>query len=287
MLKSKIFQFLLLSRPFGWLKNFFIFAPLFFSKNFFNGEKFFSVCLAFIAFCISASAVYVLNDVFDKTQDSKNHTKKHRPVASGKISIKQALLFSFCLVLIDIIFIFLFIPQIFWAIFIYFFLNIIYSSYLKRVAVIDILFVVVFYFIRIMVGAIAANVPLSHWLLLCIISLSLFLIVGKRFSEFYYEDRRAVLEKYSSEFLSALLIISATLAIVFYSTYSVFILDSDLAILSIFLVLLGIIRYIFIVFTTHQAEYPEKVLMADKVIFFSSFAWGLIMCLIFYLNFKI
>jgi decaprenyl-phosphate phosphoribosyltransferase len=156
--------------------------------------------------------------------------------------------------------------------------------YLKHIAVLDILLVSSFYFIRIMVGGIAAQVPISHWLLLCIIFVSLFLIVGKRLAEFRQNEKRIVLLQYTPEFLNAMLIISATLIIISYSLYSVLVWNSDIAIFSIFLVLLGIIRYLLLIFTTDRAEYPEKVIITDKIIFMSGILWVFIMYLIIYLN---
>jgi 4-hydroxybenzoate polyprenyltransferase len=277
-------QLLKLLRPYSWIKNLFIFVPLFFAKDLFIYTKLTTVILAFIVFCITASSVYILNDFFDREQDRKHDTKKNRPLASGTVSVKSAITLLSCLLIIDAYLVYFFIPQIFWFIGLYFLLNILYSKYLKRIAVLDILVVSSFYFIRIMVGGIAAGVPISHWLLVCIIFISLFLIVGKRLAEFSQDDKRIVLLEYTPEFLNAMLVISATLTIISYSLYSVFVLDSGLAIFSIFLVLLGIIRYLFLVFTTHKAEYPEKVIVTDKIIFVSSIVWVFTMYFIIYLH---
>jgi 4-hydroxybenzoate polyprenyltransferase len=278
---SQLFKLL---RPYSWIKNLFIFVPLFFAKDFFIYTKLTTVTLAFVVFCITASSVYILNDIFDIEQDKKHNTKKNRPLASGTVSVKSAIIALSCLLIIDILLIYFFIPQIFWFIGLYFILNILYSKYLKHIAVLDILVVSSFYFIRIMVGGIAAGVPISHWLLICIIFISLFLIVGKRLAEFSQDDKRIVLLNYTPEFLNAILVISATLTIISYSLYSVFVLDSGLAIFSIFLVLLGIIRYLFLVFTTHKTEYPEKVIITDKIIFVSSIVWVVVMYFIIYLH---
>ncbi len=284
MFISKTSQLFALLRPYSWIKNFFVFVPLFFAKDFFNYSKLSTVTLAFIVFCITASSVYILNDIFDKEQDAKHNIKKNRPIASGKVTIKSGLVLFFCLLVLDACLIYFFVPQIVWLMGLYFVLNIFYSAYLKHIAVLDILVVSSFYFIRIMVGGISANVFVSHWLLLCIIFISLFLIVAKRLAELNQNDKRAVLEKYTPEFLNAILVVSATLTIVSYSLYCILVLNSNLAIISIFLVLLGIIRYLFIVFTTNRAEYPEKEVINDKVIFFSSLAWIVVMFFIFYLH---
>jgi 4-hydroxybenzoate polyprenyltransferase len=281
---SKIFQLVTLLRPYSWTKNLFIFAPLFFAKEFFNYSKLTTVTSSFIVFCITASLVYILNDILDREQDKKHKIKSSRPIASGKVSIKSAIVLFFTLSVVDIYLIFFLTPKIAWLLGGYFILNILYSIYLKHIAVLDILIVSSFYFIRVMVGGVAANVFVSHWLLLCIVFISLFLIVGKRLAELDQDNKRIVLGKYSPEFLNTILVVFATLTITSYSLYSVLVLDSNLAIFSIFPVLLGIIRYLFIVFTSQRAEYPEKEIFTDKTIFFSGIAWVIVMYFIFYLH---
>jgi len=277
-------QFFKLIRPYSWIKNFFIFVPLFFAKDFFDHGKLSSVILAFIVFCVSASCVYIFNDILDKEQDSKHSKKKHRPLASGAISVKAASILLGCLVIIDGCLLYFFIPQIAWIISLYMILNIAYSTHLKHIAILDILLVSSFYFLRVLVGGVAAGVVISHWLVLCIIFISLFLIVGKRLAEYNQENRRAVLEIYTPEFLNILLGISATLTIISYSLYGVLVVNSNLAILSIFFVLLGIMRYIFLVLTTQKTEYPEQAILTDGIILMSSILWICTIYSIFYLH---
>ena len=277
-------QLLKLLRPYSWIKNLFIFVPLFFAKDFFIYAKFSTVAVAFVVFCVTASSVYIINDIFDIEQDRKHDSKKNRPLASGKVSVSSALIILGCLIIGNLFLIYFFIPQIFLLIGLYFISNILYSKYLKHLAVLDILLISSFYFIRIMIGGVAAQVPISHWLLLCMIFISLFLIVAKRLAEFRQENKRIVLQEYTPEFLNAMLVISATLIIISYSLYSVLVLDSNLAIFSIFLVLLGIIRYLFLVFTTNKAEYPDKIVIKDKIIFLSVIVWIFTMYFVIYLN---
>ena len=284
MYHFKMSQLLKLLRPYSWIKNLFIFVPLFFAKDFFIYAKFSTVAVAFVVFCVTASSVYIINDIFDIEQDRKHDSKKNRPLASGKVSVSSALIILGCLIIGNLFLIYFFIPQIFLLIGLYFISNILYSKYLKHLAVLDILLISSFYFIRIMIGGVAAQVPISHWLLLCMIFISLFLIVAKRLAEFRQENKRIVLQEYTPEFLNAMLVISATLIIISYSLYSVLVLDSNLAIFSIFLVLLGIIRYLFLVFTTNKAEYPDKIVIKDKIIFLSVIVWIFTMYFVIYLN---
>ncbi|MDR3519959.1 MAG: UbiA prenyltransferase family protein [Candidatus Pacebacteria bacterium] len=278
------FKLITLSRPYSWIKNLFIFIPLFFAKDLFVDHKFIKVTLAFVVFCITASSVYIINDIFDKEQDQKHDLKKDRPLASGAVSTTTAILTFVGLLIIDIVIIYFFIPQIAWLVGLYFILNILYSGYLKHIPVLDLLMVSSFYFIRIMVGGIAADVLISHWLLICIIFISLFLIVGKRLAEFNRDEKRTVLLQYSRNFLNKTLIVLAFLVVIFYTLYSLFVLKSNFEIFSIFLVAMGIMRYLFLAFTTHRAEYPEKILITDKILFSIIFVWILVIYFIIYLH---
>ncbi len=271
-----------LLRPYNWIKNLFLFVPLFFAKEFFNTEKIVPTTWAFIAFCLTASAVYIINDIADKDQDSKHSLKKYRPIASGKISSVTAWIAATVLMIAVAAIVYVKIPEIFLLLLTYFVLNILYSLWLKHEAVVDILLVATFYSLRIMIGGVAADVPVSHWLILCTIFISLFLIVGKRMAEYGQENKRRVLAAYTPTFLQALLIISATLSIISYSLYAVLVLDTNLAAFSVFFVLLGVMRYTSLILTSQKAEYPEKALVGDGVIVVSGLLWLGMMYFIFY-----
>ena len=281
---KKLFNLFTLLRPYSWIKNFFIFIPLFFAREFFVDDKLFKTILAFVIFCLAASSVYILNDILDREQDKKHDTKKHRPLASGLVSLKSAIIMLIGLFIADILLIHLFLPQIFWLVISYFILNVLYSVYLKHVPILDILLISSFYFIRIMIGSVVGDVFISNWLLICIILISLFLIVGKRLAEFGQNEKRTVLLQYSKGYLVKTLIALSVLLAVFYSLYCVLVLKSNLGIFSIILVLLGLLRYLFLVFTTHKTEYPERLLITDKIIFSASLVWIVVIYFIIYVR---
>ncbi len=271
-----------LLRPYSWIKNLFIFVPLFFAKDIFNVAKVDATIIAFVVFCLTASCVYIINDLVDIEQDQKHSQKKNRPVASGKVSRKQALTLLCCLAVAVLLLITFFIPQIWGVMLIYIALTFLYTFYFKHVAVVDILLIASFYLIRIVIGGIAASIYISEWLLLCTIFMSLFLIVGKRLSEFQQEHKRAVLEHYTPEFLKGLLILASTLAVISYSLYTVLVLSSPFAVFSVFFVLLGVIRYTLLIFTSNKSEYPEKLVVSDPILLLSGILWICFMYLIFY-----
>ncbi len=266
----------------SWVKNIFIFAPIFFGGFVFDVGLLAQTCLAFVLFCFLSSSVYIINDIFDLEQDRKHESKKGRPLASGRISVPVAV--AICAPLIVLVFVIgsIFIPEILWIIAIYFLLNILYSKSLKHIPIVDILCISLFFLIRIVVGGISASVHISYWLMVCTVFLALFLIVGKRLVEFTQEERRPVLKIYSIDFLKNLLMLTSVLVIATYSVYALVVLDSAWAIASIFFVLLGILRYLYLIYTSKKVEYPERVLLQDVTVFSSVALWMLTMFYIFY-----
>ncbi len=273
-----------LLRPYNWIKNFFVFVPLFFSRSFYSHDKLIDVVWSFIAFSLTASCVYVINDLVDREQDRKHPIKQKRPLASGVISPAMALLLLAFVCVVCVLVTIYFIPSIWPYLVLYFILNLSYSLWLKKVAAVDILLIASFYLIRVLVGGVAASVPISHWLILCTIFISLFLICGKRKAEYSQDYRRQVLESYHPQVLDGLLVLSATLAVICYSLYTVLVLNSDLAVYSVFFVLLAVFRYLLIIHKTDKSEYPEFAIIADPIVVFSGFSWLILMYYIFYIN---
>jgi decaprenyl-phosphate phosphoribosyltransferase len=274
-----------LLRPHQWIKNVFIFIPLIFAGHLFDPEKFETTLLAAIIFSLVASSMYVLNDILDQKQDSLHPIKKNRPIASGKISTTNASLLLTALIIISTVLIFKLIPSILIPILIYIILNISYSFFLKHIAIVDILLISSFYLIRIITGGQATETFISSWLILSVIFLTLFIIIGKRLAEKRHDNPRKVLKSYSSKLLEQLLTVSGSLTIVTYGIYSILGTTSQLAVYSIFLVLLGLFRYFQLIYTNHtDTENPELLLFKDPIILLSVLGWLGFMGYIFYLT---
>jgi len=277
-------DYLRLLRPSSLIKNVFVFVPLFFAGDMFDWQRTIPAAWAAAAFCLVASAVYVLNDLIDQEEDRRHPIKQLRPLAAGKVSVPAALLLPMACLAASALLVRSFVPAVLWPLVTYFALNLSYSFLLKRVAIADILLVSGFYLIRVMAGGMAAQVPVSPWLLLCTIFISLFLVVGKRRAEFGQEERRHVLRFYTGTFLDALMIISVSLTLISYSLYTVLVLGTDLAVCSIFLVLLAMLRYLLLVYTTDHAECPEKAVWVDPVALVATSAWLVVMYVVFYVK---
>ena len=231
---EKMKNYLKLIRVKHWFKNILVFLPLFFSMNLFNRDYLLLTTLAFFIFCITSSIVYVINDISDVEKDRKHEIKKHRPLASGAISIKNAHLLIIFLLMVNIALIVLqsiiyksvnnnigiigiLIPIV------YLILNILYSKWLKNVPIIDVVILVSGFLLRVVYGGVIINVEISKWLYLMVIFGAFYLGFGKRRNEIIKngDSSRKVLKYYNKEFLDKNLYVALGLAIVSYSLWTV------------------------------------------------------------------
>ncbi|HVZ76238.1 MAG TPA: UbiA family prenyltransferase [Candidatus Paceibacterota bacterium] len=271
-----------LMRPTQWVKNVLVFAPLFFAREFFNPSILSATTAAFVAFCFIASAGYIVNDVLDVAADRLHPHKKYRPLAMGSVTVGMALALSAALALAALGFLFIYAPGAILISIIYGISSVAYSTYFKRVPVIEMLGFIWFYFARVLAGSMAGNVPLSAWIVLAIIFLALFLVAAKRYAEKTLGRSRSVLAAYPERFLEGLLFLSAGLVVVFYGVYSVLGVASPIAVYSAIPVLAAILRYLQLAFTGQAAEYPEQLLLRDRGLQIAGIAWFLIMLAVFY-----
>lgn len=221
-MKCGIKDYIKLIRPKHYLKNILIFLPLIFSGHFFNIELLKISLFGFFSFCMAASTIYIVNDIKDREKDKMHDIKKNRPIASGKISVKKAVVLSIITFIIAIFFQFL-TQKIFGFIFVvlYVIMNIAYSFKLKDIPLIDISIIVIGFLIRVLYGAYLINVEVSNWLLLTVISISFYLALGKRRNEIKKNgsNSRKVLKYYTVDFLDKNMYLSLTLALTFYSLW--------------------------------------------------------------------
>lgn len=221
-MKCGIKDYIKLIRPKHYLKNILIFLPLIFSGHFFNIELLKISLFGFFSFCMAASTIYIVNDIKDREKDKMHDIKKNRPIASGKISVKKAVVLSIITFIIAMFFQFL-TQKIFGFIFVvlYVIMNIAYSFKLKDIPLIDISIIVIGFLIRVLYGAYLINVEVSNWLLLTVISISFYLALGKRRNEIKKNgsNSRKVLKYYTVDFLDKNMYLSLTLALSFYSLW--------------------------------------------------------------------
>ncbi len=177
-----LLKYLKAMRVYQWLKNLLIFVPLLVAQKFDNSLAIFQTILAFSAFSLCASSVYILNDLFDLPDDRLHPNKRNRPIASGRLPIKHAL-FMIPLLLLGAASIALILPwQLGVVLLIYYFLTLIYSLYLKSVALLDVQILATFYTLRLIAGAAVLEVTPSFWLLAFSMSMFLSLAIAKRYT---------------------------------------------------------------------------------------------------------
>ncbi|KPJ70853.1 MAG: hypothetical protein AMK72_07095 [Planctomycetes bacterium SM23_25] len=216
-----------LARPSHWLKNVFVFAALVFAKRVSDPSAWAAALKAFAAFCLASSAVYAFNDVLDRKEDAAHPVKRRRPVASGDIGVAAALAWSAVLALAAVGLSVLVRQPFSGLLAAYLVLMVAYTVVLKRVAILDVLVIASGFVIRALAGGEAVGVDVSHWLLLCTLTLSLFLGFAKRESERVALGEAAANTRplrwqvYTQRSLEHMMTVSAALTVVTYMLYTV------------------------------------------------------------------
>lgn len=228
-LKDRLPPWLRLLRPHQWVKNSFVLVGLLFGHAWNQPHLVLKAVAATAAFCLLSSAVYVFNDLMDREQDRLHPEKRHRPLASGTISVPFALaLMVLCLVFaMDLVFRVIGYAQ--WVFLSYLCVNIAYTIWLKQVVILDIFLISAGFMLRLLAGTLAIGIPPSQWLLLCGMMLTLFLGFAKRRAELnaLHTDEgaagahRRVLAQYSPHMLDQLITVAAACTVISYSLYTV------------------------------------------------------------------
>lgn len=254
-----------------WVKNAFVLAPLLFSLKFLNIEANIQALIAFFAFSFTASIVYVVNDILDRKKDTLHPVKKKRPIASGAISIQMGGVIVAALVALDFVCL-LHLPfKATLSIMIYVLINIFYSFKLKHVVLVDVFIIAIGFILRVYTGAYAINVPVSSYIFMTTLFLSLFLGFTKRKMELAHSGTttRSVLENYSDNMVSQYIIISVALTIMCYALYTLepSTIDrfaTNRLIYSVIFVIYGMFRYLYILDKYENVEDPTENVLKDK-----------------------
>jgi 4-hydroxybenzoate polyprenyltransferase len=286
-------QILVLLRPKQWLKNAFVFAVLVFSQNLFDARMFLQTLLGAIAFCLVSSCVYIINDIVDRDKDRLHPKKCKRPIASGSIGIRQAviLLGLLCLLAFGGGYFVLNI-KFNLVILTYFVLNLAYSLALKNIPILDTMCIAFGFVLRALSGSFLIDVDISPWLVLCTLFLSLFLAIHKRKSEIQSakkkenlnEAARKVFTSYNAEMLRDMSSVMDSATIMAYSLYCINTDEPIAMLITVPFVVFGIFRYQLISYNlVDMTETPEVVLLKDKPLLVDIFMWGVLCIGILYL----
>jgi 4-hydroxybenzoate polyprenyltransferase len=224
---SSLYSLVRLARPSHWIKNTFVLAALVFARRMTDPDAWTAALEAFAVFCLASSAVYALNDVRDRQEDARHPAKRNRPVASGAVRPATALAMGLALAAAALALSLVVRPPFTWTVVAYLVLMLAYVLGLKRVAVLDVLILALGFVLRALAGAVAIHVEVSPWLVLCTLTLSLFLGFAKRESERVAlgagaSDTRPIEWRvYDEKSLEHMMTVTASLAIVTYMLYTV------------------------------------------------------------------
>lgn len=272
-------------RPKHWIKNLFVFMPLIFGQKLFSFPENAQVSAIFLAFCLMASSVYILNDLLNLEEDKNHRVKRLRPIASGKIAHSSAAAAAALLFCVSLAGGFAVNPAAGWVLVLYFVFNLAYSLFLRSVVIVDVFCIGLFFFLRIVAGTATAQVDFSHWMIFMVALLALFLGFSKRRKEIQTQGvsgsgSRSVLAKYNVYFLDQMISILTSSIVVVYMLYTV---DerttgqfgTNHLIYTIPFVYFGIFRYLYLVHNSKRAEDPTFVLFSDRMIQLCVFLWGM------------
>ncbi len=290
-------KYIKLLRVEQWVKNLFVFVPLFFSGNIMHLEYLYRSIFAFIIFSLTASSIYILNDYKDIESDKKHPIKCNRPLASGAISKSSAIVTFLFLVLTVAVLIFLgqdFFHDNFYKfsiiIFCYFLMNIAYTLNLKHVAIVDIFIISIGFVLRVLAGGYATGIITSRWAILLTFVLALVLAVGKRRGELINAEisgkTRKALDGYNVQFADIVLSVAITLAII---CYLMFTLTPEVqakfgtkVFYTVIFVLFAFLRYLQQTLVYNKTESPTKIVYKDRYIQVTLLLWLTVFLLLIY-----
>lgn len=284
---AKLKGYFQLLRPRHWIKNLFLFAALMFSRNIDKLPYIMAALHAFLCFCITSSAVYIFNDICDMEKDRKHPRKRKRPLASGIVSRREAIMLMAAILPVAIAFSFMLNTSFGFIIMIYLLNNLLYTLYLKNLVILDVMSIAAGFILRVAGGAIAIGVLISPWLILCTFLLALFLGFSKRRNELQIlqddaQNYRRILEHYSMEFIDNMLSIVTASILISYSLYTFFAGEDKYSMVTILFVLYGIFRYQYIIFNKKQGESPEEIVLNDKPLLIDIILWILTSIMLLY-----
>ncbi|MGI6329234.1 MAG: UbiA prenyltransferase family protein [Bacilli bacterium] len=272
-------KYIKLCRVKHYIKNGLIFLPLLFVKKMFSSEII-NVIYGAIAFCLMSSVVYIINDIMDASKDCLHPIKKHRPIASKEITKKTALFLALLLFIISLLFNYLAVGSTFFTYFLllfYLIMNLGYSFGIKSLVLMDVLFLVLGFIIRVYYGASIINVNVSNWLYLTIMSGAFFFAFGKRRNEILKTngETRQVLKMYNKDFLDKNIYMFLSLTITFYSLWAI-VQNIQYLIVTIPLMIIILLRYTMIIEGDSYGD-PTDVLLNDRFLMILLVLFGIIM----------
>jgi 4-hydroxybenzoate polyprenyltransferase len=258
-----------LIRPYQWYKNLLIFVPLIFSLRLFEWKSWPPAFSAFVSACLVSSAGYIINDVHDLEKDKIHPTKRFRPLPSGEISVRIALLVFVAMAFVGFLLAYLVNFELFSMMAILFACSLLYTFLLKNYVVVDVLAISINYVIRTIAGAYAIAVHISPWLIIGIFFLALLLALGKRVGELaelreLAVTHRSTLNEYDMAWMNQWQSIASALVILTYALYCVEVHGLKL-LPTVPIAVYGVMRYSLVTKRRpDMASHPHRTVLMDR-----------------------
>ena len=276
-------HFITLIRPHQYIKNIFILLPLFFVGEMLNTNQLLNGLIAFFAFSLCASAIYIFNDYHDIKDDRKHPKKKYRPLASGLISKNVALFLMIILLITGLILMAIVSANSLIFLIIYVVINILYSLKLKRVALLDVTIIAIGFVLRLYTGSFAYDVPLKVWIVIMTFLLALFLALAKRRDDVLIYNKsgnkmRKSMDGYNLKLIDAAMFIMSAVVIVAYLQYTtsqeiIQKFQNENLYLTTLFVIFGVMRYLQMTFVEKNSGSPTEIIVKDKVMQINLLLW--------------
>jgi 4-hydroxybenzoate polyprenyltransferase len=279
-----VWSCLRLVRPKQWIKNAFVLAPLVFSREMFEAGPLLATLRATVAFCLTASSIYIINDLSDVESDRAHPAKRSRPLAAGTITPSQAYVLLAVLVTLTVLVVFDMAGRFQLVLAAYAIMNLAYSVKLKDIVLLDVFIIAAGFMLRVLGGAFAIEVQVSSWIVLCTLFLSLFLGFAKRRGELLVvhqtrpKAERKVLISYRVSFIDQMLTIAAAGTVISYALYTVAprtieVFGTEKMIYTTVFVTYGMFRYLYLIHMTDSTENPTNAVTSDVPIVIVTVLW--------------
>ncbi|MDA9101226.1 decaprenyl-phosphate phosphoribosyltransferase [Omnitrophica bacterium] len=279
-------------RPKHWVKNLFIFLPLVFGQKLFMDYLLVKTAAAFLLFSLAAGVVYLMNDIFDYSKDKYHSIKRLKPIASGKVTIRVAVMTAVIIGGVCVCLSFIFNSRLGGIVLLYILFNLIYSKYLKEKVIIDVFCIGFFFWLRLAAGSVVSEVYLSHWIVIMTVLLALFLGFNKRRQELRLLGKnapahRAVLAQYNRYFIDQMIAVITSSIVVTYLLYAVDVrtfheVGSYGLIYSVPFVYYGIFRYLYLMHRHCNEGDPTRILLKDRLLQVNLVLWILSCIIVIY-----
>jgi decaprenyl-phosphate phosphoribosyltransferase len=310
----KTFYYLLKEiRPRQWIKNLIIFSAIFFTGEIFTPSLLFITFEAFIIFCLASSSMYIFNDLNDIEKDRLHPFKKNRPLASGKLNKKLVITTALIASTVGLYWAYNINLSFFFTLIIFYVLQFSYSIYLKHIVLLDIFAIAAGFILRVFAGEVATGFHIDIWLFLTVVSVSLFLAIGKRRSELTLlsgwegtaaAKTRITLSRYSEKMLDVYISMFANSAWITYAFYTFLqrppilrsrigfffeqynlegFQDKKWLMITIPFAIYGIMRYLQLIYEKNEGESPEKVMLSDRPLIITAAILGSLLFAIIYI----